>query len=147
MEETVSPNVQVVSYMTFMNARPHSFSGLKLSQTETLVLEKMEHVFEISKCVKMDRAKTKERSCKVYVAPQLRVEATWELTMVGALSATAPSSARSVSSRCGKHITSLVTRKGCVELGIHVAEEQFAYRMFHALGCGLMGIRSDLSGG
>ncbi|GJV77416.1 putative reverse transcriptase domain-containing protein [Tanacetum coccineum] len=54
---TVSPDVQGCSYKTFMNGKPHSFSG-----TEGVVglkrwFEKMEQVFEICKCAEDDKVK------------------------------------------------------------------------------------------
>ncbi|GJS61717.1 putative reverse transcriptase domain-containing protein [Tanacetum coccineum] len=52
---TVAPDVQGCSYKTFMNGKPHSFSG-----TEGVVglkrwFEKMEQVFEICKCAEDDK--------------------------------------------------------------------------------------------
>ncbi|GJZ44417.1 putative reverse transcriptase domain-containing protein [Tanacetum coccineum] len=54
---TVAPDVQGCSYKTFMNGKPHSFSG-----TEGVVglkrwFEKMEQVFEICKCAEDDKVK------------------------------------------------------------------------------------------
>ncbi|GJU44542.1 hypothetical protein Tco_1201808 [Tanacetum coccineum] len=55
-EGTVAPEVQGCSYKTFMNGKPHFFSG-----TEGVVglkrwFEKMEQVFEICKCAEDDKA-------------------------------------------------------------------------------------------
>ncbi|GJV37920.1 hypothetical protein Tco_1410397 [Tanacetum coccineum] len=55
---TVAPDVQGCSYKTFMNGKPHSFSG-----TEGVVglkrwFEKMEQVFEICKCAEDDKVKS-----------------------------------------------------------------------------------------
>ncbi|GKC31710.1 putative reverse transcriptase domain-containing protein [Tanacetum coccineum] len=54
---TVAPDVQGCSYKTFINGKPHSFSG-----TEGVVglkrwFEKMEQVFEICKCAEDDKVK------------------------------------------------------------------------------------------
>ncbi|GJS75417.1 hypothetical protein Tco_0725298 [Tanacetum coccineum] len=60
---TVAPDVQGCSYKTFMNGKPHSFSG-----TEGVVglkrwFEKMEQVFEICKCAEDDKGKGTSSAC------------------------------------------------------------------------------------
>ncbi|GJV65781.1 putative reverse transcriptase domain-containing protein [Tanacetum coccineum] len=62
---TVAPDVQGCSYKTFMNGKPHSFSG-----TEGVVglkrwFEKMEQVFEICKCAEDDKVKFAVRDSEV----------------------------------------------------------------------------------
>ncbi|GJV07745.1 hypothetical protein Tco_1345401 [Tanacetum coccineum] len=70
-EGTVAPYVQGCSYKTFMNGKPHSFSG-----TEGVVglkrwFEKMEQVFEICKCAEDDKAYNNRFHELVLMCPEL----------------------------------------------------------------------------
>ncbi|GJS91340.1 putative ribonuclease H-like domain-containing protein [Tanacetum coccineum] len=52
---TVAPDVQGCSYKTFMNGKPHSFSGTEGVVGQKHWFEKMEQVFEICKCAKDEK--------------------------------------------------------------------------------------------
>ncbi|GJX12947.1 reverse transcriptase domain-containing protein [Tanacetum coccineum] len=54
---TVAPDVQGCSYKTFMNGKPHSFSGTEGVVGQKHWFEKMEQVFEICKCAKDEKVK------------------------------------------------------------------------------------------
>ncbi|GJS02485.1 hypothetical protein Tco_0318993 [Tanacetum coccineum] len=69
---TVAPDVQGCSYKTFMNGKPHSFSG-----TEGVVglkrwFEKMEQVFEICKCAEKRQRKWEDQQGNNYHQQQNR---------------------------------------------------------------------------
>ncbi|GKB26581.1 hypothetical protein Tco_0865982 [Tanacetum coccineum] len=53
----VAPDVHGCSYKTFRNCQPHSFNGTEGVVGLTRWFEKMEQVFEISKCVEEDKVK------------------------------------------------------------------------------------------
>ncbi|GJY05083.1 putative reverse transcriptase domain-containing protein [Tanacetum coccineum] len=54
---TVAPDVHGCSYKTFMNGKPHSFSGTEGVVGLKCWFEKMEQVFEICKCAEDDKVK------------------------------------------------------------------------------------------
>ncbi|GKB25541.1 hypothetical protein Tco_0864942 [Tanacetum coccineum] len=51
----VAPNVHGCTYKTFMNGKPHSFNGTKGVVGLRRWFEKVEQVFEISKCAEEDK--------------------------------------------------------------------------------------------
>nr|GEW44442.1 retrovirus-related Pol polyprotein from transposon TNT 1-94 [Tanacetum cinerariifolium] len=53
----ITPDVDVCSYKTFLICKPHSFNGTKGVVRLSRWFEKMENVFEISKCAKEDKVK------------------------------------------------------------------------------------------
>ncbi|GJS61209.1 putative reverse transcriptase domain, ribonuclease H-like domain, aspartic peptidase domain protein [Tanacetum coccineum] len=55
---TVAPDVHGCSYKTFMNGKPHSFSGTEGVVGLKCWFEKMEQVFEICKCAEDDKTLT-----------------------------------------------------------------------------------------
>ncbi|GJY95653.1 putative reverse transcriptase domain-containing protein [Tanacetum coccineum] len=83
---TVAPDVQGCSYKTFMNGKPHSFSG-----TEGVVglkrwFEKMEQVFEICKCAEDDKSNVKAMMTTEYCPAteiQRMEQELWTLTLKG----------------------------------------------------------------
>ncbi|GKG40182.1 hypothetical protein Tco_0466959, partial [Tanacetum coccineum] len=53
----IAPEVRGCSYKTFLNCKPHSFNRTKKVVGLSRWFEKMESVFQISKCVDEDRVK------------------------------------------------------------------------------------------
>ncbi|GKA71167.1 hypothetical protein Tco_0777306 [Tanacetum coccineum] len=53
----VAPDVQGCSYKTFLNCKPHTFNGTEGVVGLKCWFEKLEQVFEISKCAKEDKVK------------------------------------------------------------------------------------------
>ncbi|GJZ33869.1 reverse transcriptase domain-containing protein [Tanacetum coccineum] len=78
---TVAPDVQGCSYKTFMNGKPHSFSGTKGVVGLKRWFEKMEQVFEICKCAEDDKHMTTEYCPATEI--QRMEQDLWTLTLKG----------------------------------------------------------------
>ncbi|GJX69461.1 hypothetical protein Tco_0305188 [Tanacetum coccineum] len=78
---TVAPYVQGCSYKTFMNGKPHSFSGSEGVVRLKRWFEKMEQVFEICKCAEDDKHMTTEYCPATEI--QRMEQDLWTLTLKG----------------------------------------------------------------
>nr|GEY38954.1 hypothetical protein [Tanacetum cinerariifolium] len=82
----VALDVHGYSYKTFMNCQPHSFNRLEGVITLTRWFEKMEQVFEISKCAEEDKTNVKTMMTTEYCPTteiQKMEQELWTLTAKG----------------------------------------------------------------
>nr|GEV55291.1 hypothetical protein [Tanacetum cinerariifolium] len=78
----VASNVHGCSYKTFRNCQPHSFNGTEGVFGLTHWFEKMEQVFEISKCAKEDKVKFVACTFEATEIQKIEKEL-WTLTVKG----------------------------------------------------------------
>nr|GEW62356.1 reverse transcriptase domain-containing protein [Tanacetum cinerariifolium] len=82
----IAPEVRGCSYKTFLNCKPHSFNGTEGVVRMSRWFEKMESVFEISKCVEEDKNDLKGMMTVEYY-PRTKIQKMeqelWTLSMKG----------------------------------------------------------------